>query len=85
MLVQQKLEEESQQVKFDYRAVAEEASRKEGWDSLAQQEYFSNIEQFEDLSFVGEAPRPRLAEMTEIIEPTETSHSRAGNVAEYVA
>lgn len=34
--------------------IAEEQSRRQGWDNLAQMEYFSNIDKYENLSFVGE-------------------------------
>lgn len=34
--------------------VAEEESRRQGWDNLAEMEYFSNLEKYEDLSFVGD-------------------------------
>lgn len=34
--------------------VAEEESRKAGWENLAQQEYFTNLDKYEDLSFIGD-------------------------------
>ena len=56
MLIQQELEK-SDQVRHDYMQVAEEESRRQGWDNLAEQEYYSNLEKYENLSFAGEKPQ----------------------------
>lgn len=42
-----------------YMEVAEQESKRQGWDNLAEMEYFSNIDKYENLSFVGQQSKQK--------------------------
>lgn len=42
-----------------YMEVAEMESKRQGWDNLAEMEYFSNIDKYENLSFVGQQSKQK--------------------------
>ena len=51
LLIQQQLERDKPQVAADYMEISEQRAQQEGWSNLAEMEYFSNIDKYEDLSF----------------------------------
>lgn len=83
MLIQTQIEQEMPAVRQGYLDVAEEESRRAGWDNLAQQEYFTNLDKYEDLSFVGQerpldGPQPpQSSKRTHRDSSTREAHTNA--------
>ena len=63
MKIQKQLEMEKPQMILEMLEINEKKAIEEGWDNLAQQEYFTNIDRYEDLSFVGHVDKEMQSEM----------------------
>ena len=51
MIIQREIEKERPHLIADMLEISEQKAVQNGWDSFAQQQYFENIENNEDLSF----------------------------------
>ncbi|CDW89926.1 UNKNOWN [Stylonychia lemnae] len=52
MVIQKELEMQRPQIAIDMQEISEQKAVQQGYENLAQMEYFTNIDKYEDLSFI---------------------------------
>lgn len=70
MMIQTEIEKNTS-IRQAYLEVAEQESRRQGWDNLAEMEYFSNMDKYENLSFIGQ----QQAQKSIILNPESLSRT----------
>ena len=58
LAIQKDIELNKPRVAADYTEISEQKARQNGWDSLTQKEYFTNIDKYEDLTFTAQNQNP---------------------------
>ena len=74
LAIQKDIELHKPTVAADYTEISEQKAKQNGWDSLTQKEYFTNIDKYEDLTFTAQNLSPSKREKSSKL--SKKSHSK---------